>query len=471
MSGKMSLFNRVAWLLAARWVYNGIVFVSFSIIVGLISVAEYGIYAIASSALIFADKLYGDAVENVLLAKAAKNGALPSNSVGVSIVAGAIFSLAIAALGYPLSLAYDYRELAFLVIAMAFVVFLQSATIPSRALLLFSAPASRLAFFTSISTFIGAVVGISLAYRGYGYWSFVGQLAAYHISFILLTLRRYLFPQVRIATYSGTAKEIVGMRSVLVGTALNVLTNRLDILLLGFVVGANGTGIYSLAKRLIQILQDLVGSSFDKIFLVTSSRIDQNGGSEKASPLLFAQSLVVFPCFVGFGLVANLLVPEIFGEDWTDSARLIPFMVIGGIFSCLVSVDRARKILLGEYSRLLAIRVWEFVIGLLLLIPFASSGLTYIACIFSIRSVMSFLIFVGSRLDRGLLCFLRELIDDMWFPAVITGVMIVGTSLVLYFVPPHTPSILLIGGAIFCGCVSYVVPLYFLRSYWVRKSL
>jgi O-antigen/teichoic acid export membrane protein len=63
----MSVIRNVAWMLAGRWVYNITTLISFTVIVSLITTADFGLYTLASTFIILSDTFFSDAVENLIV--------------------------------------------------------------------------------------------------------------------------------------------------------------------------------------------------------------------------------------------------------------------------------------------------------------------------------------------------------------------------------------------------------------------
>jgi O-antigen/teichoic acid export membrane protein len=155
---------------------------------------------------------------------------------------------------------------------------------------------------------------------------------------------------------------------------LRQLSTRMDVVLLGFFLGAAASGVFNVAYRLIFLLLFLPYFAGLSLF-PSASRLYTNSPTELKALYHKSLSLIVLfavPTASGLWLVAPDLVILIFGETFTESALILRYLSwlillafvksIMGIFltSCDRQVDRTR----GQWTA-----AWVNVLGNLILIP------------------------------------------------------------------------------------------------------
>jgi O-antigen/teichoic acid export membrane protein len=319
---------------------------------------------------------------------------------------------------------------------------------------------------------IGATVGITLSFHGYGYWSLLAQQIVLQLAMLVLCSHATRFiPGLKLDANIGVGlTRFIGLTfwSVL----LNVATNRIDVLVLGLHASSVAVGNFSLAKRIIQIVQDLVASSFDKALVSLKSR----SASVTSHRMLYkrsviAQAALLLPTFVGFALVAPYLIPIAFGSDWQTSATLIGLMTVGGIFRSLVTVERAEQVVEGTAAKLLYVRFIEAIFALLLIVPFADAGPEYMSIVFSIRYVVGYLLVVRSRLGAAAGRHTLSVAGWIWAPVASTMVMIPVTLASMYSLPTWLPATSTVAIAAVVGGLCYCGLMAILRMFWLTPLL
>lgn len=392
----MSLAKNVMYMLAGRWVYNLTTLATFSIIVTMITPSEFGVYTLASTFAIFSDLFFSDGVENLILKQKEETKSATSSFFWVAVAFSAILAAFVALVSVPFGWLYDSEQLVWATQAMCVVLLVQGAASVPRALLLRAGRSRQYATNSALSNLIGSVAGIIAAIKGFGIWALIVQPLVLQVAMLFLcsAAARYRPRLILDLEVARTFSYDLGV--MLWSTILNVLGNRIDVFMIGYVFGEAATGVYGLAKRIVQILQDLVASSFDKIMLSMISRqpaADPEGLYRRS---VFLQAAVAIPSFIGFAAISPMLIPAVFGGEWKSAAPLVALMAVGGIFRSMVTIERAQQLAYGQIKNIAHVRLVE------LFISVASSPLTWlgipiVALAFSVRSAFGYVLVLNSR--------------------------------------------------------------------------
>lgn len=390
----MEFLRSVMWIAAGRWVYNLLTLISFAVIVARVDPADYGAYTLAMTFLILSEVYSTDVTEHAIVRhRGSDSDAAAAGRLVAGI--GAVIIGASSALSGILAQAIGYELLAQLCWAMAGLAILQAAAGLGRGRLLRAGRVRAFAATASTANLIGVAAGLAAIFGGFGIWSLVCQQIAINLAAAIAT-KAPILPN-GTDTISGP-REQIGFALFGLGSAtLNVVTNRVDVILAAAFFGQGGAGHLGLAKRLIQILQDLVSSSFDKALVSYLSR--SNGAASGTYTIAVAgQAMMILPAFAGLALVSGNLVPALFGQNWILTASLVPAMAIGGVFRSAVAIERAQQIYDGEIARIFAVRVFELALSWLILLPLAPFGLFWLGVGFSLRYALSYYLVLRSRL-------------------------------------------------------------------------
>ena len=471
----MTLLRSVLWLLLGRWFYNIISLISFPIIVSQLTASEYGVFAISSTLLIFTEVFFAEAVENTVVRQPGDRPTVAATGMWVSLFYSFLFASIFYLAAKPISSFYENPLYGQIVEAISGLVILQGLAVIPRALFLRSGRPRQLALCLSLGNLVGAALAITAVFHGFGVWSLLVQQASLQLAVLVLGCSMTGFlPSLRI---NWTIARSMGRFTwfSLWSSVFNISSNRLDIILLSATFDERISGIYGLAKRLIQILQDLVASSFDKVFLSLHARNKALGSTGGTGTLyrqsVVAQSVLVFPSFAGFALVAHQLIPMIFGEEWSYAAPLIVLMALGGIFRSLVTIERADQFAEGLVGRLLWVRLIEFVISIIIIFPAVRWGPAAVAAAFSLRYVISYILVLSSygQTPGYLLQKLARLLR--WQLPILTATAVMIASVLAARTMLNLQGMAGLVSEVGLGATAYVTVLLILRGSWWDSAL
>jgi|GEM_PF-810162 O-antigen/teichoic acid export membrane protein len=459
----MEFLRSVMWIAAGRWVYNLLTLISFAVIVARVDPADYGAYAIAMTFLILSEVYSTDVTEHAIVRhRGSDSDAAAAGRLVAGI--GAVVIGASSALSGILAQAIGYELLAQLCWAIAGLAILQAASGLGRGQLLRAGRVQSFAATVSIANLIGVVSGLAAIFSGLGIWSLVCQQIAINLTAAIVT-RAPILPN-SADTIEAPREQIEYALLGLGSAALNVMTNRIDVILAAAFFGQGGAGHLGLAKRLIQILQDLVSSSFDKALVSFLSR-SRGAAGDIYMIAVAGQAILILPAFAGFALVSGSLVPALFGQSWILAASLVPAMAIGGVFRSAVAIERAQQVYDGEIARIFAVRVFELAVSWLILLPLAPFGLFWLGVGFSLRYALSYYLVLRSRL-RSAQETRRHLTNTArTISAPLRATLVMAAILVLIHAGPSDPGIASLLIEILLGSAVYLAAMWLMRRSWL----
>src|SRR3990172_5899036 len=129
----------------------------------------------------------------------------------------------------------------------------------------------KLAGRSLIATLAGGVIGVALAYLGYGVWSLVAQsLVSGGIGVIVLWSVSRWRPGFRYSRKHFKDLFLFGI-NIIVIDFLNFLNRHTDDLLIGYFLGPTMLGYYTVAYRLLRMMTELLTSVINAVALPTFS--------------------------------------------------------------------------------------------------------------------------------------------------------------------------------------------------------
>jgi len=451
------------WIAAGRWVYNLLTLISFAVIVARVDPADYGAYALAMSFLILSEVFSTDVTENAVVRHIGTN----DEAVAVGRLIAGVGTVAIASAAATagiLAQALGYGLLAKLLWSMAALAILQGAAGIGRGNLLRTGRMRAFATAVSVANLVGVAAGLAAVLNGLGIWSLVCQQVVNNLA-LIIAAKAPIFRDVN-ATITEPREHFRFALFGLGSAGLNVLSNRVDIVLAATFFGQGGAGFLGLAKRLIQILQDLVSSAFDKALVSVLSRTRENKAATYRLAVV-GQAMMILPAFAGFSMISGELVTALFGEQWALASSLIAAMAVGGVFRSAVAIDRAQQVYDGEVQRIFAVRLIELAVSWIILLPLAPFGLFWLGIGFSLRYAASYYLVLRSRLGsaQNTCRHLRITAQTISAPIRATLVMLAVLALVHPLVgEPGVTSVII---QVTIGSAAYISVLWGLRRNWL----
>jgi len=206
-----------------------------------------------------------------------------------------------------------------------------------------------------VSMMSGYAVGITLAWRGAGYWSLVfSQLALLASN----TLGVWLVCRWR----PGRPQRNSGVRSMLsfggniTGYAVvNYISKNCDNLIVGRIFGPQPLGLYSKAVQLLGLPTDQINEPIATVSIPALSRLADSPERYRQAYLRMAEKVIMLtmPAVTLMLATSDWLVRIVLGSQWGPTARIFVFMGVAGLFQpvastggwLLVSQGRVRDML------------------------------------------------------------------------------------------------------------------------------
>ncbi|MBU6952258.1 oligosaccharide flippase family protein [Hahella sp. HN01] len=191
---------------------------------------------------------------------------------------------------------------------------------------------------------IGAAVGLTLAWTGYGSFAIIVQsviMALVSLVIMMRTSELHIGSQFRMSVFGELLS--VGWPLALRGASWDAM-NRGIAIILGLTAGSAAVGVYGLARRMIDMPRSAIYGGLLSYALPAFSR-NQHDLPNLQKMFCFTTlttCFIVLPMFVGLALVAPYLIPTLFGEEWRPAAPLIQILaLVAAVGNTLIYVPTA----------------------------------------------------------------------------------------------------------------------------------
>lgn len=198
-----------------------------------------------------------------------------------------------------------------------------------------------LAFRNIISNLVSLVIAVLLAWKGYGVYSLVistlSQIIIINIwnfvSGVKIQKPKFIIdfkdaiPLIKIGVYQ-TGTRI-----------LDFLSGKLDVMIIGKLLGTEALGVYDLAKELVFKLVDFVRSVVSKVALPILSNNNNDDNAVKSRFLLITKTVafLCIPICITVAVFSRDAVIIMYGKNYVDAAPLVSIFAIVTIFTSITS--------------------------------------------------------------------------------------------------------------------------------------
>lgn len=213
---------------------------------------------------------------------------------------------------------------------------------------------------TNLSAYIGgAMVGIGLAYHGWGVWSLVAmQLTSGSIAIITLAFITHWHPSMIFSINS--MRELFSFGGyIMAANILQTVCQNIQGLIIGRRFSARQMGFYSQAYKLDQVTSQSIPQVIVQVMYPVYSSI-QDERQRLIEMVGMNQRVIAFLIFPIIGLlilIANPIIMFLYGEKWLPSAPYFQVLCVGGFFVCLQNINFYAVAAIGK-SRVLFL--WSF---------------------------------------------------------------------------------------------------------------
>lgn len=309
-------------------------------------------------------------------------------------------------------------------------------------------------FSTIIGTIISAVVGIKMAYDGWGVWALVGQyLTNTTIDTIVLSFTsglkiRWLFSYNRLRALLSYGTKVLGA-SLLVNGFLEFRT-----IIIAKVYGASDLAYFDRGRQIPGIVVNNVNTAVNSVLFPAMSKEQNNIENVKniTKKSIRIGAYIMCPMMIGLMIVARPLVLLILTEKWADAVPFLQMFCLIYLFQPLHTANSQAYKAIGRSDIYLKIEVIKKVIEVVTLII----TLFFSLKIMTISMVITSTIFtyINAFPNKRLISYsFKEQVKDITPSLLLSAIMAVIVIMVGKLQVPLFYSIVL---QVVVGCVCYI---------------
>ena len=218
---------------------------------------------------------------------------------------------------------------------------LGSFNIVQRAKLMANVDFKSLAQINVISTIVSGIIGIAMAFYGWGVWSLVGQtLCSTIVLLLLFPFYSKWRPSIKFSPNSF--RQLFGFGSKLMATGVySVILNNISTICIGRFYKSNQLGFYTRASQFSEIISSTMFDVLGNVTFPVLSHLQDD--REKLVSVyrksLFITAMLIFPLMILCALLSRPMVIILLTEKWLPCVVLMQWLFLARMFTPLSAIN------------------------------------------------------------------------------------------------------------------------------------
>lgn len=310
-------------------------------------------------------------------------------------------------------------------------------------------------FFSTLAGTIGAaVLGITMAYKGFGVWALVAQqVFNLFVDTCVLWFTVKWRPRLQFSFARIKALFSFGWK-LLASSLLDSVYNNLRQLIIGKKYSANDLAFFNQGQKYPHLFVTNINTSIDSVLFPTMSAMqdDRERVKDITSKAITVSSYVMWPIMIGLAVVAEPLVKLLLTDKWLPCVPFLRIFCVTYAFWPIHTANLNAIKALGRSDLFLKLEIIKKVVGTIVLISTMWYGPLVMAYSMLFTNVISQII--NSWPNRKLLGYrYTEQIRDI-FPSVILSVIMGGVVYTIQFAGFHLVLTLVL--QVLAGMIVYI---------------
>jgi O-antigen/teichoic acid export membrane protein len=297
------------------------------IVIRLLAPENYGLFAMASVVLVLLNTMNGYGLASALIREAEVTEERLRQTLGMLMLMNGALALA-QFLAAPLVAAYFRQPQVADILRVQSVIYL---TVPfsalSYAILSRKMDFRRPAQVRLVGAIVGAATALVMASSGFGVWTLVAAPIAMYVTEtvgMMIAARAPWRPSFRFAG----AGHIAGFGGMMTMTQLFwFIQSQADVMIAGRMLAPHWLGVYTTALFLAQLLAAKFVPPINEVAFAAYSRQQQHGPASVLATIRLVL-LIALPAYAGMAAVAPPLVAVVLGEQWHETAPILPILAL-----------------------------------------------------------------------------------------------------------------------------------------------
>lgn len=458
---KVKAARGLFWSSVDRFSSQGISFVFSIFLARILDISDYGIVAMIVVFMAVAQAFVDSGFSSALIRKPDLNEEDKSTAFYFNIVVG-LACYGILFIASPLIADfYDEPLLSPIIRVTGLSIIFNSLCVVQRALFTIAVDFKTQAIISLACTVISGVVGLVMAYNGYGVWALVAQsTVSTFFNFVLLWLCSRWRPVTGFSKASFRYLFNFGSK-LLASGLLDTLYNNAYPIVIGKFYNSAQLGLFSRAQSYASLPSSNITGILQRVTFPVLSLMqdDDERLALNYRRLLRVSAFVVFPLMVMLAAIAAPLIRVMITSKWDGCVGFLQILSIAMMWYPIHAINLNLLQVRGRSDLFLRLEIYKKIFGVLILICTIPLGVTAMCWGLVVGSVFSLVMntyYTGKLIKVGFFIQMKDLL-----PTLVNSVIMGGIA---YYIVNNIDSSII---SLIAAC-SVSIVFYFTTSYLLK---
>lgn len=381
----------VAWSAVQNWGSRLVSFVVFALLAQLLDPEAFGVIALAGTYIAFLRVLVDQGFAAAIIQRDEVEKGHLDTAFAVNMAMSVVLMAASGPVADPIARLFDTPDLGPIIQALAPAFVLAALAGVQQALFERRMQYRVLAIREFAASCVAGLVGVGMAWYGWGVWSLVGWfLTERATAVVVLWIASPWRPGRTITAHHFNDLFSFGIH--LVGSnLLDYVNSRADNLIIGYVLGPTALGFYDVAYKLYTAGVDLITQTVSSVAFSTFSKLQHARDKMRVAFYKGTQtaSIVAFPAFLGAAALAPDLIATVFGAQWIpESVQVFQVLAIVGMLHALFYFNPAVLLACNRPDWRLLVNVLNAITNVIAYTIAVQFGLVAVAAAYVVRGYL-----------------------------------------------------------------------------------
>jgi O-antigen/teichoic acid export membrane protein len=418
----------IIWSSIERFSVQSVTFFVLIFMARLLTPSDYGLVGMISVFISVSQAIIDGGFSEALMRKLNRTDSDCSTIFYFNIIVGSTLYALLYYFAPIISIFYKEPKLILLIRVIGLGLIINSFSLVQRTLLTIHLNFKIQAKISFSSAVVSGILGIYLAYIGWGVWAIVfQQLISSLVSSALLWINSKWYPKL---IYSWTSlKSMFSFGSKLLAANLcAILNSEIYSLTIGKMFSASILGYYSRANQFASFPSSNLTSIMQRVTYPVLCRIanDEDYLSLTYRRFLRVSAFIIFPLMMILTAIAEPLILVLLKEKWLFAANLLQILCLSMMWYPIQAINLNLLKVKGRSDLLLRLEIFKTILGIIILCISLPMGIKAVCWGLFFSSMIRLLIntyYTGKLINIG---YTRQMLDllPISFLSLITGIIV-----------------------------------------------
>lgn len=393
-----SLKNRTArgvgWSFIDNMASSGIAFLVGLVLARLLTPAEYGIMAMIAIFIAVSNSIIDSGFSNALIRKVHINRVDYNTVFLFNLVIAVILYILLFFLSSSISAFFKEPILVEVIRVIGLVLIINALSIIPRTIYVKKMDFKVQTKVSLIASILSGIIGISMAFAGWGVWSLVGQQLSRQIlnTFYLWYYCKWR-PKWEFSVNSF--KELFGFGSkLLLSGLIDTIYKNVYYIIIGRFYSSTQLGQYTRAEQFNSIFSSNLTSIVQRVsYPVLSSIQDEPERLREAyRKIIKSTMLITFACMLGLAAISKSLIIILIGDKWLPAVSFLQIVCFSGMLYPLHAINLNMLQVKGRSDLFLRLEIIKKTIAIAPIIVGVFWGIEYMLIGGVLTSIIAYLL-------------------------------------------------------------------------------